>query len=103
MLQDILESGNVDRDKSTCILARYKTSATSLNFLSMIVERKTLYNNVYENDTFRLFTTKELERLQTVPEGYVDNIPGISENMKANLLGDGLDVDVIAHIFSFLQ
>ena len=103
MLQDILESGKVDRQKSTCILARYKTSATS-NFLSMSNRAKKGFTTiVYEKDTFRLFTTKELERLQTVPEGYVDNVPGISENMKANLLGDGWTVDVIAHIFSFLK
>lgn len=103
MLQDILESGKVDRNKSTCILARYKTSATR-NFLSMSNRAKKGFTTiVYEKDTFRLFTTKELERLQTVPEGYVDNVPGISENMKANLLGDGWTVDVIAHIFSFLK
>ena len=102
-LKDILESGNVDRDKSTCILARYKTSATR-NFLSMSNRAKKGFTTiVYEKDTFRLFTTKELERLQTVPEGYVDNVPGISDNMKANLLGDGWTVDVIAHIFSFLK
>ena len=56
---------------------------------------------IYEN--IMMDSRQELERLQTVPEGYVDNVPGISENMKANLLGDGWTVDVIAHIFSFLK
>ena len=101
MLQDILESGKTDRQKSLCILARYKTSAP---FRAKYEKRYKMgmLQIVYDNE-HRLLTTKEIERLQTVPEGYVDNVPGISENMKANLLGDGWTVDVIAHIFSFLK
>lgn len=101
MLQDILESGKTDRQKSLCIMARYKTSAP----IRAKYEKRYkmgMLQIVYDNE-HRLLTTKEIERLQTVPEGYVDNVPGISENMKANLLGDGWTVDVIAHIFSFLK
>ena len=100
MLQDILESGKTDRQKSLCIMARYKTSAP----IRAKYEKRYkmgMLQIVYDNE-HRLLTTKEIERLQTVPEGYVDNVPGISENMKANLLGDGWTIDVIAHIFSFL-
>jgi len=100
MLQDILESGKTDRQKSLCILARYKTSAP----IRAKYEKRYkmgMLQIVYDNE-HRLLTTKEIERLQTVPEGYVDNVPGISENMKANLLGDGWTVGIVEHIFSFL-
>ena len=100
MLQDILESGKADRKKSLCIMARYKKSAPIKEKYEKRYKMGML-QIVYDKEN-RLLTTKELERLQTVPEGYVDNVPGISENMKANLLGDGWTVDVVAHIFSFL-
>lgn len=100
MLQDILESGKADRKKSLCIMARYKKSAPIKEKYEKRYKMGML-QIVFDNG-YRLLTTKELERLQTVPEGYIDNVPGISENMKANLLGDGWTVDVISHIFSFL-
>jgi hypothetical protein len=42
----------------------------------------------------------ELERLQTVPDGYTKKI---KRNDAACLLGDGWTVDVIAHILSFIN
>lgn len=41
-------------------------------------------------------TQAELEKCQTVPEGYTKTV---SRNEAASLLGDGWTVDVIAHIF----
>lgn len=55
-------------------------------------------SNVY--DGVRYLTQKELERLQTVPEGYTKEL---NRNDAACLLGDGWTVDVIAHIFSQLN
>lgn len=48
----------------------------------------------------RDLTQTEMERLQTVPEGYTSIV---SRNEAASLLGDGWTVDVIAHIFKGLQ
>jgi hypothetical protein len=48
----------------------------------------------------RHFTHEELEKLQTVPVGYT-NI--LNKNKAWDLIGDGWTVEVIAHIFSFLQ
>lgn len=42
----------------------------------------------------------EMERLQTVPEGYTKSL---TRNQAAGLLGDGWTVDVIAHILSFMK
>lgn len=51
-------------------------------------------NSIYEG--VRILNQVELERLQTVPEGYTKSV---SRNEAASLLGDGWTVDVIAHIF----
>ena len=55
---------------------------------------------VFENGDLRYFTQTELERLQTVPEGYTSLL---SRNDATCLLGDGWTVDVISYIFSFLK
>lgn len=52
------------------------------------------------DETIRYFNQTELERLQTVPEGYTKCL---TRNEAANVLGDGWTVDVIAHIFSNLK
>jgi hypothetical protein len=45
-------------------------------------------------------TTNEMEKLQTVPNGYVGNI---NNNKAAKVLGNGWNVDTVAHIFSSLK
>lgn len=47
----------------------------------------------------RILTQTEMERLQTVPEGYTKCL---TRNQAADVLGDGWTVDVIAHILSFI-
>lgn len=51
-------------------------------------------NSVYEG--IRILNQTEMERLQTVPEGYTSCV---SRNEAASLLGDGWTIDVIKHIF----
>ena len=53
--------------------------------------------NLFKN---RILNQTELERLQTVPEGYTSIL---SRNESASLLGDGWTVDVIKHIFKNLK
>ena len=55
---------------------------------------------VIQDNDIRYFTQTELERLQTVPEGYTKIL---SRNKAAGVLGDGWTVDVIAHIFNGLK
>lgn len=50
-------------------------------------------------DGVRYMNQTELERCQTVPEGYTKCL---TRNEAADVLGDGWTVDVIAHIFSHL-
>ena len=50
-------------------------------------------------DGVRYMTQRELERCQTVPEGYTKCL---TRNEAADVLGDGWTVDVIAHIFTHI-
>ena len=53
-----------------------------------------------EKGIIRYLTQTELERLQTVPEGYTSIL---KRDEAACLLGDGWTIDVIAHIFKYLK
>lgn len=48
----------------------------------------------------RKLTPLECERLQTLPDGYTE---GISNTQRYKAIGNGWTVDVIAHIFSFIE
>ena len=55
---------------------------------------------VNEELTWRKLTPLECERLQTVPDGYTN---GVSNTQRYKMLGNGWTVEVIAHIFTFMQ
>lgn len=55
---------------------------------------------IVEENNVRYLTQLELERLQTLPEGYTKVL---NRNKAASCIGDGWTVDVIAHIFSFME
>ena len=108
-LQSILDSGYTARKKSVCIVRNYAGSVQSSNkesFIRMCNARAkkgfltVVYEEKYNPDSVRLFTQKELERLQTVPIGYTNCV---TYNEAADLIGDGWTVDVIAHIFKNLK
>jgi len=50
-------------------------------------------------DGIRYLNQTELERLQTLPEGYTKSL---TRNKAAGVIGDGWNIETIAHIFSFL-
>ncbi len=62
-------------------------------------DKKAEQLNVSIFNGVRDLTQLEMERLQTVPEGYTKSV---NRNEAASLLGDGWTVDVIAHIFKGL-
>ena len=51
-------------------------------------------------DGVRFLNQAELERCQTVPEGYTKCL---TRNEAADVLGDGWTIDVIAHIFTHIR
>ena len=54
-----------------------------------------------ENDTIRLVTMYELEKLQTLPVGYTSCLK--SKEKRGKAIGNGWTVDVIAHILKGLK
>lgn len=52
------------------------------------------------DDFCRYLTRREIEQAQTLPIGYCDSV---SYNQMQDLCGDGWTVDIIAHIFSFMD
>lgn len=118
--QSILESGYTEKTKAKCLLESesrnngYTYSALRrymlIGFINIIFKDKETYikyanlseeqlEKEYKKGDIRNLSQIELERLQTVPEGYTSII---NRNKAASLLGDGWTVDIIAHIFSFL-
>jgi DNA (cytosine-5)-methyltransferase 3A len=104
--KDILDDGYTDRLKARCILESESRPLVSkdklyrrynlLGFINIIFDNK----ECIFNDNIRILNQRELERLQTVPEGYTDIL---KRNDAACLLGDGWTVDVIAHIFKNIE
>lgn len=100
-LQDILTSGYTDRDKARALLVSDSRPLVSKDkmlhrykkFTTIVLEEKG------NDDSIRYLNQTELERCQTVPEGYTSCL---TRNEAANVLGDGWTIDVIAHIFSGL-
>lgn len=57
-------------------------------------------NIVSVEGNIRRLTPLECERLQTVPDNYTNHV---SDSQRYKMLGNGWTVDVIAHIFSYLN
>ncbi len=70
--------------KANCLL----TSETELDYI------------LDSNLNYRTYTIGELEKLQTLPKGYMDI--GLTKPQIRKLIGNGWTVDIIAHILKFL-
>ena len=57
--------------------------------------------SVYYDNIVRRLNITELERLQTLPDGYTN--VGISDSGRKKAIGNGWTVDVIAHIFNHIN
>ena len=123
LLKDIIESGQVDRDKSLCIARRTVGNKGSQAYMRRRYFGKSFAQMVFENcsplqqkelwkkDPQKEFITDgyirplsilEMERLQTLPDNYT-KVNGISDNARGEAIGNGWTVDVISHIFSFIN
>lgn len=84
-----LEVRATNTDKSNCL-----TTVDKDNVLTSLPVGR--YPDAFKNKLpFRYYTLKEMCRLQTVPDDYLDMIP---ESAARKALGNGWTVDVIAHI-----
>ena len=69
------------------------------NLLSPLPQGR--YIDVNQNNyPYREMTTKEMEKLQTLPAGYVGNI---NNTKAAKLIGNAWNVDTIVHMFTTLK
>lgn len=105
MLKDIITEGFVEKPKAFCLLEsesrpqadnykrylRYKNKS----FVTIVFNTEDL--NPHEN---RILNQTELERLQTLPEGYTK---GFTRNQTASMCGNGWTVDTIVHIFNHIK
>ena len=121
-LQDIIESGYVDREKSNCVLTkgvpltwqgvnRYLTK--SIGCIIYNEKEYTEYSKAGKlfvidalrdadiKQEFRLPTVTELERLQTLPDGYVGEV--LKKTASHHVIGKGFTLEIIKHILSFAQ
>ena len=105
-LQSILTSGYTDLIKARCLVTN---SGSSINNIEGLYKRYTttgMVNIIFDSPDFdykkgiRLLNKTEMEILQTVPIGYTSHLTDIHA---MNLLGDGWTVDVIVHIFRFMN
>ena len=101
-LQSILTSGWTDREKARTLLV--SDSRPLVDKQKMLHRYKKFTTLVWEergnDNSIRYLNQTELERCQTVPEGYTKCL---TRNEAADVLGDAFTVDVIAHIFSFIN
>jgi site-specific DNA-cytosine methylase len=101
-LQSILTSGWTDREKARTLLV--SDSRPLRDKQKMLHRYKKFTTLVWEergnDESIRYLNQTELERCQTVPEGYTKCL---TRNEAADVLGDAFTVDVIAHIFSFIN
>jgi hypothetical protein len=131
-LQDCLESGCVDREKSLCIARRYAGFQGSQDYLRRRYFGKSMGQAVFENCTpeyqkelwktdprkvyenqngyLRQLTPEEVERLFTMPVGYTQY--GIDDNgaeievpnkWRYECSGNGWVANVIIHILSHIN
>lgn len=101
-LQSILTSGWTDRQKARALLVSDSRPLTDKK--KMLHRYKKFTTIVWEergnDESIRYLNQTELERCQTVPEGYTKCL---TRNEAADVLGDAFTVDIIAHIFSYIN
>ena len=104
MLQDILTSGYTDREKARALLVSDSRPLTTKERMLHRYRKTGFTTLIWEekgnDDSVRYMNQTELERCQTVPEGYTKCL---TRNEAANCLGDGWTVDVITHILKNME
>lgn len=103
-LQSILTSGYTDREKARALLVSDSRPLTTKEKMIRRYKKTGFTTIIWEekgnDDSVRYMNQTELERCQTVPEGYTKCL---TRNEAANVLGDGWTIDVITHILKNIK
>ena len=84
-----------NNDKSECLVS---TMYKSMQGFCVYKNNPLQYKENYQR--IRRLTPIECERLQTVRDGYTE---GVSDTQRYRMLGNGWTIEVIAHIFNYLN
>lgn len=98
------------------IIYKYKEFAESSTDQKLLAYPLILHNSGYKgksrsgfgeydfpNGCYRLPSVLESERLMTIPDGYVSDVPKVSKTNKLKLIGLSMTVDVIAELVKNLK
>lgn len=101
-LQSILTSGYTDREKARALLV--SDSRPCVNKASLLNRYNRRFGTIVweekgNDDSIRVLNQIELERCQTVPEGYTSCL---TRNQAADVLGDGWTIEIIKEFFKNL-
>lgn len=88
-------SGKGHKSQQNCAFYEDGKSGTLPN--ARADDKVKVYNNT---GNIRRLTPTECERLQTVPDGYTAHV---SDTQRYRMLGNGWTVDIIAHIFKYIN
>lgn len=105
-LHSILEDGYTDKYKSRSLNTHNGCSENSQDKFWHRYNSTGMVTAIFKNHNLdytkgiRHFTHTELEKLQTIPIGYTSIL---TKNQAWDCIGDGWTIDVISHIFSYLN
>jgi len=105
LFKDIITEGYTEREKSRAIKESESRPCISKESLMKRYNTTGMQTLIFKNkdmdkNEIRILNQVEMERLQTLPEGYTRTL---NRNKAAGCIGDGWTVDVIAHIFKELK
>ena len=101
LLQSILTSGYTDRKKARALLVSDSRPLTSKDKMIKRYEKfgTLIWEERGNNNSVRYLNQTELERCQTIPEGYTKSL---TRNQAADVLGDGWTIEIIKEFFKNL-
>ena len=106
LYKNITTSGNVNREKSKCLLEGLYNSfcykdEKSIEAQNYLIQKEAFgVPLIYEENFIRTVNKIEMCRLQGFPDNYCDIL---STAKAGSLLGDGWTLPIIEHIFSFID
>lgn len=94
------EYGYIQRETEEKSKALVANLARGVPYNVFVMNVPSVVPKHFKNGCIRKLTPVECERLQSLPDGYTE---GVSNTQRYKALGNAFNVEVVAHIFSFLK